>query len=211
MACTSGTEAGSGRDRAVRIGLIGGECTGKSTLAQELAQDLSQTLGARVLVVPERLRAFVAESGRAPHAHEQAQIMDRQRADEDEAARQAQIVIADPATLMTAVYSEMYFEDPGLWPKAASHAIDYGLLLWCRPDIPWTPDPGQRDGPRYRQQADEILARHLAPSQDFLLGDTQVHQVQGDPDQRRRLAVMHAMAALSATGVWREGEPGFRT
>jgi len=176
--------------RAIRIGLIGGECTGKSTLAADLAADLSR---------------FVARNGRTPRMAEQAGIMAAQQEAEDQAAQASDLVIADPAAVLTAVYSELYFRDGRLWPAAASAGNGYALLLWCRPDLPWEADPGQRDGPAYRQQADEIIARAVGD------GTLMAVPVDGDREHRRRQAVMHAIAVLLATGVWRESEPGFRT
>ena len=66
--------------------------------------------------------------------------------------------MADPAPIMTAVYSVLYFDDPSLLPQAVAHARGYGLVVWCDPSIPWQPDPGQRDGPDLRARADAILA-----------------------------------------------------
>lgn len=195
--------------RAIRIGLIGGECTGKSTLAADLSAALRRCLrdGAgvepRVVVVGEVLRTFVTEHQRAPQVAEQAGIMAEQRLAEEQAEQIGDIVIADPATMMTAVYSQLYFRDRSLWPQALHQAGDYALLLWCRPDLPWLADPGQRDGPAFRQRADRIIAgSQLARS---------ARQLRGDRRARAEGAVMHAIAMLGATGVWREGEPGFRT
>ena len=197
--------------RAIRIGVIGGECTGKSTLAADLADDLSRTLRDRqgaapsVAVVGEQLREFVARNGRTPRMAEQAGIMAAQQEAEDQAAQASDLVIADPAAVLTAVYSELYFSDGRLWPAAASAGRGYALLLWCRPDLPWEADPGQRDGPAHRQQADEIIARAVRD------GTLMALPVDGNREHRRRQAVMHAIAALRATGVWRESEPGIRT
>jgi nicotinamide riboside kinase len=112
-----------------------------------------------VAVVGEQLREFVAQDRSNPRMAEQAGIMAAQQEAEDQAAQASDLVIADPAAVLTAVYSELYFSDGRLWPAAASAGRGYALLLWCRPDLPWEADPGQRDGPAYRQQADEIIAR----------------------------------------------------
>lgn len=197
--------------QAIRIGLIGGECTGKSTLAADLAEVLRHQTGARVHVVPEALRAFVVGHERAPLASEQAGIMAAQRADEDAAASNDGIVIADPATMMTAVYSELYFQDASLWGQADQDARAYAVVLWCRPDLPWEPDPGQRDGPAYRERADALIAARLAAAPGRMKLAIRTFSLSGDPDARLRQAVTHAMAAVTATGVWREGEPGFPT
>lgn len=137
-----------------RIGIIGGECSGKSTLASALSRDLPACL------VPEELRSFVESHGRPPSAAEQADLLVSQARAEDEAAESCPHpwLVADPAPLMTAVYSVLYFDDPSLLPEAVAHARGYDLVVWCDPDIPWEPDPGQRDGPDLRARADAIIA-----------------------------------------------------
>ncbi len=137
-----------------RIGLIGGECSGKSTLAQ----DLGRTLDA--CVVPERLRAFVDEAGRNPVESEQRAIMLGQQSDEDAAAMSCPsgIVIADSAPLMIAVYSVAYFDDDTLIGPAVDLARGYDLVLWCDIDLPWEADGIQRDGPEVREREHGIIA-----------------------------------------------------
>jgi len=138
------------------IGLLGGECTGKSTLARDLALALDAEL------VPEALRAFVDRTGRVPRADEQAAIAAAQCALEAaaiEAAieRGARWVVCDPCVLMTAVYSVAYFCDDSLLAPALIHQRQYAVTLWCDVDLPWR-DDGQRDGPPYRDRVDQLLA-----------------------------------------------------
>lgn len=141
-----------------RIGLVGGESTGKTTLARDLAADLG------ACVVPEELRAFVATHGRTPRRDEQAGIMAAQAAAEAAVAAQCphDLVVADAAPLMTAVYSLLYFDDASLLPDGIEHARGYDLVVWCAPDPAWTADDGQRDGPGHRDAAERILARLAA-------------------------------------------------
>ena len=141
---------------ATRIGLIGGECTGKSTIAAMLAECLSGSVASEVL------REFVATRGRVPRLEEQRQVMRDQIAREEsvmgamigQSADRGHVVIGDPAPAMTALYSDVYYDDDSLLADAVQHTSSYDLLLWCRADIPWVPDPGQRDGPEYRALVD---------------------------------------------------------
>ncbi len=137
-----------------RIGLIGGECTGKSALAAALGRDLPSC------VVPEVLREIVDRLGRPPLLGEQAGIMAEQSARETAMALACELpwLVADPAPLMTAVYSQLYFEDDSLVPPAVEHARGYDLIVWCDSDIPWTPDGVQRDGPAARDRANDLIA-----------------------------------------------------
>lgn len=146
-----------------RIGLVGGEGSGKTTLALALAETL------RACVVDESLRAFVEREGRTPRRDEQAALMREQAAREDEAAATCPQpwLVVDPAPLMTAVYSLLYFDDDSLVTPAIEQAAGYDLVAWCRPDLPWAPDGIQRDGSGQRAAADAILGRlvreELAP------------------------------------------------
>ncbi|MCX6432766.1 MAG: ATP-binding protein [Actinobacteria bacterium] len=169
-----------------RIGLIGGECTGKSTLATALGRHLPSC------VVPEVLREVVDRLGRPPLPGEQAGIMAEQSAREDAMARACELpwLVADPAPLMTAVYSQLYFADDCLVSPAVEHARGYDLIIWCGADIPWTPDGVQRDGPAARDRADEIIST-LVREDLRSLGST-VIKVTGGLDDR----VATVLAAL---------------
>lgn len=164
-----------------RIGLLGGECTGKSSLASALAD----TLGA--CVVREQVRAFVELHGRAPHAHEQGAIMQDQIDAESAVGRTGERdwLIGDPAPLMTAVYSQVYFDDDSLTAQGLRHAALYDVLLWCDQDIPWVPDGSQRDGPDFRAREHEVIAslvdEHALPA--VLLS--------GGLDERVHVALVH--------------------
>lgn len=147
--------------RPLVIALLGAECTGKSTLARQLARQRG------ALVVPEYLREFVADHGRVPRVNEQAQILAEQSNREERMIRQAAmagaaVVVADPAVLMTAIYSSYYFDDDSLLSIASSHERRYDLSFWCAPDIEWEPDGDQRDGPGVRGAVDELLRAVVA-------------------------------------------------
>ena len=172
-----------------RIGLVGGECSGKSTLARALCSRWGGTL------VDEELRRFVEEHGRPPHIGEQPSILTAQQRREDAAAAGHPLVIADPAAVMTAVYSIVYFEDDSLLGAALDRARDYDLMVWCAPDIPWQADPGMRDGLALRDRAESVIAERLAPA----LRQRGVHvvRVTGTLDDR-----------IAAVGqAWQPGAP----
>ena len=125
--------------------ILGGECSGKTTLANALAQELSS------LWVPEYLREFCQTQGRAPHSDEQGLIMRTQFDREELALSQARqngmrYVFCDTSPLLTAVYSTHYFSDESLLGSA--HAVQgrYALSLVLKPDVTWQPDGRMRDG-----------------------------------------------------------------
>jgi nicotinamide riboside kinase len=149
-------------DSVVRIGLLGGEATGKSTLADSLARKLPG------FVAEEYLRDFVRDFGRSPVLADQEGIYLTQQATVvtvQRAAAHAGIpyVIADPLPLMTAVYSLVYFDDDSLLEEGLQDARTYDIVFWCAPDITWSPDPGQRDGQEWRERAHEVIATVISP------------------------------------------------
>ncbi len=132
------------------ICLIGAECTGKTTLAQHLAQTLAGVW------VPERLRLFCDAQGRTPFQSEQASILELQAQDEqcaiDEARRQSKFfVFCDTAPLLTAIYSDYVFKDTALYPRARQLHSRYHRTLVLEPDLPWIADGMQRDGAHVRR------------------------------------------------------------
>jgi len=143
-----------------QAGLLGAECTGKSTVAAALAESLG------AVHVREALRAFVETRGRVPAVEDQAGILSEQRAgvlmarlDHPEA-----LVISDPLPLMTALYSMAYFDDSSLLEAALDDARDYEVIWWCRPGLPWTPDGNQRDGLERQRQVDDLIAQVVRES-----------------------------------------------
>ena len=84
--------------------MIGGESTGKTTLALALAAT------SHGVVVSEALRAFVDDHGRTPLPEEQHSILLAQRSREIAASQDHPnaTIVCDPATTMTAIYSELY-------------------------------------------------------------------------------------------------------
>jgi nicotinamide riboside kinase len=157
----------------VKIALLGAESTGKTQLAENLAMHLTQE-GAGVQVVHEYLREWVQTKGRTPQLHEQSEIALVQRLRIEQAVRDAfarlntrdqeqkiSYVIADTTPLMTAVYSELIFQDTQLQIAASSYQRSFDLSLLTGLDIPWQADGMQRDGPQVRPVVDTLLRRLL--------------------------------------------------
>ncbi|MCZ4313508.1 ATP-binding protein [Comamonadaceae bacterium G21597-S1] len=142
------------------VAVMGAECTGKSTLAGQLAAAL-QGRGIAAVVVPEVLRAFSDRLGRTPLAGEQRAIAELQTQQIAQAAARHPVVIADTTALMTAVYSEQVFGDGGLYAQAERAHRLCALTLVAAPDLPWQSDGHQRDGPAVRLAVDRLLRRAL--------------------------------------------------
>ena len=143
----------------LKIAVLGAECTGKSSLVAKL-QAQWQARGAQVVVVHEVLRIWCDEHGRTPLAHEQKAIAQAQ-AGLAESAPDADYLITDTSPLMTAIYSDVLFQDPSLYPFALSHQRIYQHTLVAGLDLPWQADGIQRDGPDMRARVDARLREVL--------------------------------------------------
>ena len=170
----------------MRIAIVGAESTGKSCLAQELAAHY-RALGLRVHVADEVLRGWCIAQGRTPRPDEQRAIAEEQARQAD-AAGDAQVVVADTTPLMTAVYSDMLFDDRSLYPFALAHQLTYDVTLLTALDLPWVADGLQRDGPHVREPVDAMVRAALHSAG---LG---FERVQGLGEQRLASALAHIQA-----------------
>lgn len=179
--------------RAGLISVVGGESTGKSTLAA--------ALGARLpaVVVAEALRAWVVQhQGRVPLPREQALVMAAHHESEVTALQQADRtgsswVVSDSGPLMTAVYSLQYYDDASLLPLALEWIAHSRAVVWCQDDFPWQPDP-QRDGAHARSASQQILASIFAehPALPLLA-------VHGSPEERVAAVATTVVRATSSS------------
>lgn len=144
------------------VTLLGGESTGKTTLAHALVGALAAS-GVAATLVPEHLRQWCSQHQRAPHMHEQAGLAREQARRIDLAAADPAIalVIADTAPLVIAAYSELYFHDHSLTGEALDWHTRVDLTLLTGLDLPWVPDGLFRDSPAVRDATDAVLRREL--------------------------------------------------
>ena len=145
------------------VALLGGESTGKSTLAAELKTAL-QDQGVATCLVSEHLRNWCAARGRAPTQSEQARLALEQGRQIDAAVHSAppvQVVIADTTPLVVAAYSEIYFQDVSLYPAALDWQRRADLHLLMGLDVPWVADGLFRESPALRERTDEVLRHQL--------------------------------------------------
>lgn len=169
-------------DLAKRVVLAGAESTGKSTLAEALAQALE------TVWVPEHGRWYwegrrhlVNQSWTSDEFH---RIARAQRRLEDDLARGASqgVVVADTDALVTAVWHERYLgrNDDELDVLAADASPD--LYLVCAPDFAWVQD-GTRESRAHRQVMHESILRRTEASR------AEVAVLTGSPDDRLAAAL----------------------
>lgn len=143
----------------MKIAILGAECTGKTRLAQALAEQLAGRYPT-IVWIPEYLREWCDAHGRTPRADEQAHIAQVQL-QRVQAHAAAGIVLADTTPLLTAVYSDVLFGDHSLYAVALAHQCDFDLTLLTGLDLPWEADGIQRDGAAARAQVDRRLREVL--------------------------------------------------
>lgn len=180
------------------ITIVGAESTGKTTLAVELAEALSQK-GLRVAHVDEYLREFCTVHGRTPQAHEQAGIAREQARRIEAATAQHDIVVADTSALMIAVYSEFIFDDTSLYAEAETEQHRYHHTLLTALDLPWEADGHMRDGAHVREPVTALIRGSLARA------GVAYAVVSGEGPQRLRsalAAIGHALPDESPQRPW---------
>lgn len=128
-----------------RVVLTGAESTGKTTLARRLAAHYD------TVWLPEYLRAYVEQKGALPDLDDIPLIAEGHIEREAALLRQARrVLFLDTDLVTTTVYSDYYLGATPAWVRQASYDRHADLYLLTEPDIPWQPDPGQRDGPEVR-------------------------------------------------------------
>ena len=152
---------------ALRVAIVGAESTGKTALAQALAGRIATLTGQRCTWVGEWLRTWCEQQGRTPRPDEQQAIAEHQHRLIDQAAAGHDVVVCDTTALMTAVYSDLLFDDASLVPYAIDQQRRCHITLLTALDIPWVADGLQRDGPQVREPVDDrvraLLIGHRLP------------------------------------------------
>ncbi len=173
-----------------RVAFIGGESSGKTTLAQVLAERLGTAW------VPEFGRTLWEQQGGELQVQDLLRIAVTQPQHEDQAAQHAhRWLFCDTTPLVTLGYSGwMFGTAPEPLQRAAARAYD--LLFLCAPDIPFEQD-GTRLGQEFRMRQHAWYLQQLqVRGVDYVLleGDleTRIARVQAELAKRadNRLSVM---------------------
>ena len=180
------------RERAARLAplgkrvcLIGPECTGKTTLAERLADHFG------VAWVAEFAREYAQQVGRLLTADDIEPIARGQMTLEN-AARQLttdNLLILDTDLISTVVYATHYYGTCPEWIKTEARARKADLYLLTDVDVPWTIDD-VRDSEAPRETLHRVFATTLATyGADFVA-------IRGDRETRFAAAV----AAIASIG-----------
>lgn len=169
---------------AISVVVTGSECTGKSTLARDLAAAYS------VECVPEYVREFIETIGGKPQFADHGPIARGQKALADEyRARAKGLLFHDTDLLSTVAYCRAYFGRCPDWIEAAAIDGKASLYLLCQIDVPWTAD-GLRDRGDRREEMHELFKAVLGEARANFV------EVNGTREARVATARSHIDALL---------------
>ena len=119
-----------------RILILGPESTGKSTLAEMLAQHYAEPW------VPEVAREYLEKFDRSYTYEDLLQIGKQQMNLEDELALTAtRFLFCDTDLRVIQVWSKHRYGKVDPWVLEEIARRTYDLILLCAPDLPWQEDP----------------------------------------------------------------------
>jgi NadR type nicotinamide-nucleotide adenylyltransferase len=140
----------------IRVVLTGPECTGKSTLAVQLARHYN------TICIPEYAREYVSALSRPYTYSDVEHIAATQVRQKDEfSARANKILFLDTYLIITKVWFDVVFHRCPGWIKEELSRKEIQLYLLCNTDIPWEPDPVRENGGSRREYLLELYKKEL--------------------------------------------------
>jgi NadR type nicotinamide-nucleotide adenylyltransferase len=175
------------QDRVRRVVVTGSESTGKSWLAQRLAQRFD------TVWVPEFARQYALQKAAPLDASDVEPIARGQiNAEEAVLSRAKDLAILDTDLVSTVVYAEHYYRECPPWVEHFARKRLADLYLLCDIDVPWVADPA-RDRPHARQELHAAFQHRLERlSAHYAI-------IRGAWEQREAAAVAAVDALLAST------------
>lgn len=128
-----------------KVGIIGPESTGKSVLAQDLAEQFKGTY------VPEYAREYVERKGSTEVTYDELCGIARHQIEEITSLPfreepEVGLYFFDTELIVTKVWFEYAFGQVPEWMEEAVRRYPMDCYLLTYPDIPWIPDPARCNG-----------------------------------------------------------------
>ena len=128
-----------------KVGIIGPESTGKSVLAQDLAEQCKGTY------VPEYAREFVERKGSTEVTYDELCGIARHQIEEITSLPfreepEVGLYFFDTELIVTKVWFEYAFGQVPEWMEEAVRRYPMDCYLLTYPDIPWIPDSARCNG-----------------------------------------------------------------
>ena len=129
-----------------KVGIIGPESTGKSTLAKYLAKRYKGTC------VPEYARTYIECKGTQEVSYDELcdiakhQIEEIENISRQPSAVRNQLYFFDTELIVTKVWFDYAFGRVPEWLNEAIERLPMDVYLLTYPDLPWKPDPTRYNG-----------------------------------------------------------------
>ena len=140
-----------------RIVITGPESTGKTALAQALAEKWN------TLWIPEYARQYVENLDHPYHYDDVVRIAQHQI--EEEKVYTAKIghgiLFFDTWLIITKVWFDLVFGRCPEWILDHIRSSEIDLFLVCNTDLPWIPDPVRENGGEKREQLLELYCQEI--------------------------------------------------
>ena len=145
-----------------KVGIIGPESTGKSSLARYLSRRYKGTY------VPEYAREYVEEKGSTDVSYDELCGIARKQIEEMKEVQRdkgpsTKVIFFDTELIVTKVWFDYAFHRVPEWLEEALKAYPMDVYLLTKPDIPWVPDPARSNGSDEIRQ--ELFLRYEAEIQ----------------------------------------------
>jgi NadR type nicotinamide-nucleotide adenylyltransferase len=161
----------------IRVAIVGPECTGKSTLSEQLADHY------KTRFVPEFARKYIGNLQRPYTIEDIVTIAKDQMRTEDEAALQVSgILICDTNLVVTKIWAEFKYHTCPAWISENITKRKYDLHLLTNTDISWQADP-QREHPNQREELFELYKKELEDEK------VTFNIISGKPEERLKQAI----------------------
>jgi NadR type nicotinamide-nucleotide adenylyltransferase len=142
--------------RLIRIVLTGSECTGKSTLAADLA------LHYNTVYVPEYARSYVEGLKRPYCYNDVVHIAETQVKEVEEYSRYAnRFLFLDTYLIITKIWFKVVFGHYPQWIDLELLNEKIDLYLLCNNDIQWIKDPVRENGGEMREKLHKMYLDEL--------------------------------------------------
>lgn len=143
-------------DRQIRIAVTGPECTGKTTLALQLAERYKGQY------IAEFAREYVEKlplhyTYQDVEAIAKIQVQQYQATTSD----RGQLFFFDTWLIITKVWFQWVFGKTPGWLNDRILDCPIDLFLLCRPDLPWEPDPVRENGGENRLKLFDLYRNEL--------------------------------------------------
>lgn len=122
-----------------KVGIIGPESTGKSTLARYFARRYNGTY------VPEYARTYVERKGTTDVTWDELCEIARYQIEELRSLSD-ELVFLDTELIVTKVWFDYAFGKVPDWLNENIHRYPMDVYLLTYPDLPWIPDPARSNG-----------------------------------------------------------------